>query len=144
MTAGRSSMCASRWLMSAWLLGADRVTVVDHIEYRMEFAKKLAQCEVINFKEVHDMSVHMPGLWFNLATRAAASAGYEGFAPDACLINQYQPSAKLPLHQDGDEADLAAPIVSVSLGLPAVFLFGSSSRKDRAQRFRLPHGDVVG
>ena len=89
------------------------------------------------------MSVHMPGLWFNLATRAAASAGYAGFAPDACLINQYQPSAKLPLHQDGDEADLAAPIVSVSLGLPAVFLFGSSSRKDRAQRFRLPHGDVV-
>ena len=63
--------------------------------------------------------------------------------PDACRINEYLRGAKLSLHQDKDELDLAAPIVSVSLGLPAVFLFGTASRKDRPQRYRLVHGDVV-
>jgi alkylated DNA repair protein (DNA oxidative demethylase) len=63
--------------------------------------------------------------------------------PDACLINQYVPGAKLSLHQDKDEQDRSAPIVSLSLGLSAVFLFGTPSRKDRPQRFRLVHGDVV-
>ena len=85
----------------------------------------------------------MPAGLLALAQRAAALAGYPDFAPDACLINQYLPGAKLSLHQDKDERDLRAPIVSVSLGLPAVFLFGSPSRKDRPQRWRLLHGDVV-
>lgn len=85
----------------------------------------------------------MPAGWRDLAARAAADAGFEGFAPDACLINQYLPGSKLSLHQDRDEQDLSAPIVSVSLGLPAVFLFGGSQRQDRPQRYRLQHGDVV-
>jgi DNA oxidative demethylase len=85
----------------------------------------------------------MPALWLELARRAAAAASYPGFAPDACLINEYQPASKLSLHQDRDEAHLNAPIVSVSLGLPAVFLFGSDKRKDRPSRFGLLHGDVV-
>ena len=85
----------------------------------------------------------MPALLMALAQRAATQAGYPDFAPDACLINRYTPGAKMSLHQDKDERDLRAPIVSVSLGLPAVFLFGTTSRKDRPQRFRLVHGDVV-
>jgi DNA oxidative demethylase len=85
----------------------------------------------------------MPALWRELAARAAAQAGYPGFEPDACLMNQYQPGARLSLHQDRDEKDLGAPIVSVSLGLPAVFQFGTERRADRPQRHRLVHGDVV-
>ena len=85
----------------------------------------------------------MPSCFLDLAQRAAQEAGYAGFAPESCLINIYAPDAKLSLHQDKDEKDLAAPIVSVSLGLPAVFLFGTSNRKDRPQRYRLVHGDVV-
>ncbi|ABD71714.1 DNA-N1-methyladenine dioxygenase [Rhodoferax ferrireducens T118] len=85
----------------------------------------------------------MPACLMDLARRAAAQAGYANFTPDACLINEYLPGAKLSLHQDKDEKDLRAPIVSLSLGLPAVFLFGTPSRKDRPQRWRLVHGDVV-
>jgi alkylated DNA repair protein (DNA oxidative demethylase) len=85
----------------------------------------------------------MPHCLLELAQRAAAQAGYANFQPDACLINQYLPGAKLSLHQDKDEKDLSAPIVSLSLGLPAVFLFGTPQRKDRPQRHRLVHGDVV-
>ncbi|WP_371817004.1 DNA oxidative demethylase AlkB [Rhodoferax sp. AJA081-3] len=85
----------------------------------------------------------MPACFLDLAGRAAAKAGYDHFAPESCLINTYLPGAKLSLHQDKDEKDLSAPIVSVSLGLPAVFLFGTPNRKDRAQRYRLVHGDVV-
>jgi alkylated DNA repair protein (DNA oxidative demethylase) len=85
----------------------------------------------------------LPACLLDLARRAAEQAGYASFAPDACLINQYVPGAKLSLHQDKDERDLRAPIVSLSLGLPAVFLFGTPSRKDRPQRWRLVHGDVV-
>lgn len=85
----------------------------------------------------------MPQSWKTLAGRAAAEAGFDGFEPDACLINQYQPGSKLSLHQDKDESDFSAPIVSVSLGLPAVFLFGTERRADRPQRYRLQHGDVV-
>jgi len=85
----------------------------------------------------------MPAGCLALAQRAAAQAGYANFQPDACLINEYLPGAKLSLHQDKDEQDLAAPIVSLSLGLPAVFLFGTPSRKDRPQRYRLVHGDGV-
>lgn len=85
----------------------------------------------------------MPAVGLALAQQAAALAGYPQFSPDAGLINQYQPGAKLSLHQDRDEQDLSAPIVSLSLGLPAVFLFGTPSRQDRPQRYRLVHGDVV-
>ncbi|MCX7321251.1 MAG: alpha-ketoglutarate-dependent dioxygenase AlkB, partial [Hyphomicrobiales bacterium] len=77
------------------------------------------------------------------AARAAAQGGFDGFAPDACLINRYKPGARLTLHQDKDELDLAAPIVSVSLGLPAVIQFGGLSRSDPVRRHRLTHGDVV-
>jgi alkylated DNA repair protein (DNA oxidative demethylase) len=85
----------------------------------------------------------MPECFLRLAERAAAVAGYANFQPEACLINQYVPGAKLSLHQDKDERDLSAPIVSVSLGLPAIFLFGGAARSQRPQRYRLAHGDVV-
>lgn len=79
----------------------------------------------------------------SLAARAACEGGYENFTPDACLINRYKPGAKLSLHQDKDELDLGAPIVSVSLGLPATFLFGGLTRSAPQKRYRLTHGDVV-
>jgi alkylated DNA repair protein (DNA oxidative demethylase) len=85
----------------------------------------------------------MPPLLHDLARRAADHAGFAGFAPDVCLINRYMPGTKLSLHQDKDELDLRAPIVSVSLGLPAIFLFGGLKRSDKASRFRLQHGDVA-
>jgi len=85
----------------------------------------------------------MPEVFLQLADEAAARAGYARFAPDACLINRYEPGAKMSLHQDKDELDFGAPIVSVSLGLPAVFLFGGLQRSDKTKRLRLDHGDVV-
>jgi alkylated DNA repair protein (DNA oxidative demethylase) len=85
----------------------------------------------------------MPPSFRELAERAADRAGFGGFSPDACLVNRYQPGARMSLHQDKDEHDFGAPIVSVSLGLPAVFLFGGLKRSDRPRRFRLQHGDVV-
>jgi alkylated DNA repair protein (DNA oxidative demethylase) len=85
----------------------------------------------------------MPGVFADLAAQAAARAGFEGFTPDACLINRYEPGARLSLHQDKDERDLSAPIVSVSLGLPAVFLLGGLRRADPKCRVPLSHGDVV-
>ena len=85
----------------------------------------------------------MPAVFCDLARRAAEQGGYPDFAPDACLVNRYEPGTRLSLHQDKDELDLTAPIVSVSLGLPATFLFGGLSRSDKPRRFRLTHGDVV-
>ncbi len=85
----------------------------------------------------------MPPVLLKLAAEAADTAGFSGFAPEACLINRYVPGAKLSLHQDKDELDFGAPIVSVSLGLPAVFLFGGPKRADNIARYRLEHGDVV-
>jgi alkylated DNA repair protein (DNA oxidative demethylase) len=85
----------------------------------------------------------MPPSFRELAERAADQAGFGGFSPDACLVNRYQPGARMSLHHDKDEHDFGAPIVSVSLGLPAVFLFGGLKRSDRPRRFRLQHGDVV-
>ena len=85
----------------------------------------------------------MPSVFRELAEGAARDAGFAGFAPDACLINRYEPGAKMSLHQDRDEKDFSAPIVSVSLGLPAVFLFGGMKRGDKPQRYRLEHADVV-
>ena len=85
----------------------------------------------------------MPICFGKLATDAAAEAGYSSFIPDACLINGYPPGARMSLHQDKNERDFDAPIVSVSLGLPAVFLWGGSARSDRPMRVPLVHGDVV-
>ncbi|MGS0997369.1 DNA oxidative demethylase AlkB [Rhodanobacter sp. UC4436_H3] len=85
----------------------------------------------------------MPAVFLQLADAAAAHAGFAGFVPDACLLNRYEAGARLSLHQDRDERDLGQPIVSVSLGIPAVFLFGGLQRADRAQRVPLAHGDVV-
>ena len=84
----------------------------------------------------------IPPAFLDLARRAASAAGF-AFAPDCCLVNRYQPGTKLSLHQDKDEQDFTAPIVSVSLGLPAVFLWGGLKRKDRPRRIRLEGGDVV-
>ncbi|MFC5582935.1 DNA oxidative demethylase AlkB [Rhodanobacter terrae] len=85
----------------------------------------------------------MPDVFRELAGAAAARAGFSGFVPDACLINRYEPGTRLTLHQDRNERDLSQPIVSVSLGIPAVFLFGGMQRTDRATRIPLAHGDVV-
>ena len=85
----------------------------------------------------------MPAPFRELARQAADRAGFGGFTPDACLVNRYQPGAKMSLHQDRDEGDFGAPIFSVSLGLPAIFLFGGPKRSNKPRRFRLEHGDVV-
>jgi alkylated DNA repair protein (DNA oxidative demethylase) len=85
----------------------------------------------------------MPAAFRELAESAAREAGFSGFLPDACLINRYEPGARMSLHQDRDEKDFSAPIVSVSLGLPAIFLFGGAKRSDKPQRYRLDHADVV-
>jgi alkylated DNA repair protein (DNA oxidative demethylase) len=85
----------------------------------------------------------MPPAFRGLADQAAAEAGFVGFSPDACLVNRYVPGAKMSLHQDMDEEHFGAPIVSVSLGLPAIFLFGGLNRSDKTQRYRLVHGDIV-
>ncbi|MHC8366585.1 DNA oxidative demethylase AlkB [Pseudomonas sp. ZT5P21] len=85
----------------------------------------------------------MPPVFFELAQAAALEAGFADFAPDSCLINRYIPGAKMSLHQDKDEASYAAPIVSVSLGLPAMFLFGGFERSDKSQRVPVFHSDIV-
>jgi len=85
----------------------------------------------------------LPRVLVELASRAAAQAGFDGFVADACLINHYLPGTRLSLHQDRDERDYAHPIVSISLGLPAVFLFGGLQRSDRTRRIPLNHGDVL-
>ena len=85
----------------------------------------------------------MPSAFGRLAHDAAQAAGFDGFAPDACLINHYAPATRLSLHQDRNERDFGWPIVSVSLGLPAVFLWGGARRADRCLRVPLFHGDVV-
>ncbi|MGK5079973.1 DNA oxidative demethylase AlkB [Janthinobacterium sp. HLX7-2] len=85
----------------------------------------------------------MPSVFLRLAQEAALAADYTDFVPDACLVNRYVPAARMALHQDRDERDFDAPIVSVSLGLPAVFLFGGAARAGKAARIALSHGDVV-
>lgn len=85
----------------------------------------------------------MPAAFLHLAKDAAGHAGFDGFVPDACLINRYAPGTRLSLHQDQDECDFRHPIVSVSLGIPAVFLFGGFARTDKILRVALVHGDVV-
>ena len=85
----------------------------------------------------------LPESFRALARDAAARAGYDDFMPDACLVNRYAPGARLSMHQDRDEKDLRAPIVSVSLGLPATFLWGGDERADKSRKVALHHGDVV-
>jgi len=85
----------------------------------------------------------MPRAFRELATAAAEEAGFSNFIPDACLINRYEPGARLSLHQDKNERDFTQPIVSVSLGLPATFLFGGLGRGDKTQRIQVIHGDVL-
>lgn len=85
----------------------------------------------------------MPDWLSDRASAAAAAAGYPGFAPDACLINRYAPGARMSLHRDENERDASAPIVSISLGLPATFLWGGLQRSDRVRRLQLEHGDVL-
>ena len=85
----------------------------------------------------------MPPLFRALAIRAAGAAGHAGFDPDACLVNLYRPGARMAPHQDIDERDMGAPIVSVSLGLSATFLWGGAARGDARRRLRIDHGDVL-
>lgn len=85
----------------------------------------------------------MPECFLTLAKTAALEAGYPDFTPDACLINRYEPKTKLSLHQDKDEKHILHPIVSVSLGLPAIFLFGGAKRSDPVKKIPLTHGDIV-
>lgn len=85
----------------------------------------------------------IPGVLASLAGSAARQAGFDAFEPDACLVNRYLPGSRLSLHQDKNEVDFGAPIVSVSLGMPAVFLFGGHERQEKPRRFPLQHGDVA-
>lgn len=85
----------------------------------------------------------MPAVFRRLAQQAAKEAGFGTFEPDACLVNRYTPGTRLSLHQDRDEQDYKHPIVSVSLGMPATFLFGGLTRAERPRRILLEHGDVV-
>ena len=85
----------------------------------------------------------LPPIFADLATKAAEEAGFNGFCPDACLVNRYVPGARLSLHQDRNERDFDQPIVSVSLGLPAIFLWGGKARSEKVRRIPLLHGDVV-
>ncbi len=85
----------------------------------------------------------MPAVFLRLAGDAAAHAGFDDYVPDACLINRYLPGSRLSLHQDRDERDRNAPIVSVSLGIPAIFQFGGNTRRDKPSRIPLQHGDVA-
>jgi alkylated DNA repair protein (DNA oxidative demethylase) len=85
----------------------------------------------------------MPDMFADFAKDAAAKLGFANFRPDCCLVNRYQPDAKMSLHRDTDEADAFQPIVSVSLGVPAVFLWGGLARAERPRRIGLASGDVV-
>ena len=99
------------------------------------------------YAKVDPLSGHkwpaMPDVLLHCATTAAAEAGFPGFEPDACLVNRYEPGARLSLHRDRDERDLTQPVVSISLGLPAIFQFGGLKRADPLRRVPLVHGDVV-
>ena len=107
--------------------------VTDRKGYRYELVDPLTGC----------LWPPMSPSFRHLAASAAEASGFAGFDPDACLINRYEAGTRLSLHRDENERDLTAPIVSVSLGLPAVFLFGGQSRGDRPRRIGLENGDVV-
>jgi alkylated DNA repair protein (DNA oxidative demethylase) len=100
-------------------------------------------CYTCNDPQTGQPWPEMPDVFLQLAQAAAQAAGFTDFIPDSCLINRYVPGSKMSLHQDKDEKSYAAPIVSVSLGLPAMFLFGGFARADKSQRVPLLHGDIV-
>ncbi|WP_409310589.1 DNA oxidative demethylase AlkB [Pectobacterium sp. B1J-3] len=104
-----------------------------------ESGYRYASCDPINGQPWPAL----PSVFTLLANRAASKAGFDNFVPDACLINRYEVGARMSLHQDKDEIDFNQPIVSVSLGLGATFLFGGMTRSDSIQRCSLLHGDVV-
>lgn len=79
----------------------------------------------------------------NLVCQAAGDAGFPGFRPDVCLINRYDVGAGMGAHRDEDEQDFSAPIVSISLGLPARFFFGGLERTGPTVAVPLAHGDVL-
>jgi len=107
--------------------------VSDHAGYRYQASDPLTQ----------KSWPAMPALFLALAQRAAERAGYSGFQPNVCLINRYDIGARMGLHQDRDERDLTAPIVSFSLGLPATFIWGGLQRTGPTRRFTVEHGDVL-
>jgi alkylated DNA repair protein (DNA oxidative demethylase) len=107
--------------------------VTDHAGYRYDGEDP----------ETHSPWPPMPECFHDLAVCAAAEAGYPEFRPDACLVNRYEPGARLSLHQDKNERDFGNPIVSVSLGLPATFQFGGLKRNDPVKKFAVRHGDVA-
>ena len=104
--------------------------------------RKGYRCTAVD-PETNDIWPAMPEVFMDLAREAATMAGYPNFVPDACLINRYEPGARLSLHQDKNERDFEEPIVSVSLGLPAVFLFGGMERSDKTIQVPVGHGDIL-
>ena len=134
------------------LFGAEELTAARHRSIAEQFAAQGDWSAAIRHR-VRALARHLeetgvlnavPGRTATeLARDAAAEAGFPGFAPDACLVNRYEPGSRLSLHQDRNERDYGAPIVSVSLGMPAVFLFGGLARGDKTSRTTLFHGDVV-
>lgn len=107
--------------------------VSDHAGYRYQMQDPLTQ----------NPWPAMPAVLSSLAQEAAVQAGYNNFQPNVCLINRYETGARMGLHQDKDERNLSAPIVSFSLGLPATFIWGGLERVGKTQRFVLEHGDVL-
>ena len=85
----------------------------------------------------------IPPEWKALAVACAEAAGFSPFEPDACLVNRYEVGARKGLHQDKDERDFSQPIVSVSLGASAIFLWGGDTRTGSPEKVELHHGDVV-
>ena len=85
----------------------------------------------------------IPAALVRLARDAALLAGFDGFSPDACLVNFYEPTARMGMHQDKDEEEFAAPVVSLSLGDTALFRYGGLERKDPTKSIRLRSGDAI-
>lgn len=85
----------------------------------------------------------MPAAFDRIARTAAAHAGFDSYAADACLINRYTPGARMGAHRDADERDMTQPIVSVSIGLPVIFLWYGKTRKGAPLELRLADGDVL-
>lgn len=130
----RHMVTARGWRMSVAMTNCGPAGwVSDHSGYRYDAIDP----------QTHRPWPALPAVFADLAVRAADAAGFAHFAPDACLINRYEPGSRLSLHQDRNERDFAQPIVSVSIGVPAVFLWGGSTRAARPSRVRLKHGDVV-
>jgi alkylated DNA repair protein (DNA oxidative demethylase) len=85
----------------------------------------------------------LPAAFAQLGRSAAALCGFDGFAPDACLVNRYVAGAGVGLHQDRNEKDFSQPIVSVSIGASCKFILGGLYRSDATRSFELKDGDVM-